>query len=183
MESDPVPRDKEAVVTLIESFRPGLLVLANRAYKLEAEDCVQDAIINAIARLDTFRGNTKAELRSWLSTITMRQCQERLRKCHVTRRRAMDAFDRADSTESSPSRQPRRDEEASLVNAALDSLPAITKQAINYRYRDDMSTREIAELLKEPEYTIRRRIDQGIKDLKAKLPSKTRFGIYLRDVK
>lgn len=115
-----------------------------------AEEVVQSALIRAIDKLHTYRG--EAALFTWLCTLCRREIsayRERTGKFTEVSfldepgpSAALDAL--ATLATDDPEAQMRRNELAQLVQATLDHLPGRYGDALEWRYIHGLSVNEIA---------------------------------------
>ena len=116
-----------------------------------AEEVVQSTLCRAIDRLATYRG--EAALFTWLCTL----CRHEIAEWYRKRNRALPAEgvedwpeirEALESLSSEPDRGPdgelRRKELARLVQVVLDSLPHPYGDALEWKYLEETSVREIA---------------------------------------
>jgi RNA polymerase sigma-70 factor, ECF subfamily len=120
-----------------------------------AEDVVQVTLIKAISGLKTYRG--EAALFTWLCTICRREigayCERRGRRPESVDliedtpevRAALDSL--AASLSQGPETQLHRGEIARVVQATLDTLPQAYSDALEWKYLEGLSVKEIAALL------------------------------------
>lgn len=116
-----------------------------------AEEAVQAAIIKALRRLHTFRG--EAALLTWLCTICRNEVSDLRRRAGRTAevgllddrpgtRAALDML--AALAANDPESRLQRQELSRLVQVALDHLPARYGDALEWKYIDGLSVDEIA---------------------------------------
>jgi RNA polymerase sigma-70 factor (ECF subfamily) len=119
-----------------------------------AEEVVQTALIKAVSKLRTYRG--EAALFTWLCTICRREITASLARAgqdaevwlpddHPDMRAALDAL--AAVAAGNPETELRRLELARLVQVTLDHLPRRYGDALEWKYIEGMSVGEIAERL------------------------------------
>lgn len=136
----------------------------------DAADAVQDAFVQAYAKLDSFRG--ASQFYTWLYRIAMNVALSRGR-----RRRPTASLDYAkESAGDEPLAAAPRPEEAvlsqeriQLVQAALAELGDEHRQILVLREIDGCAYEEIAEILELPVGTVRSRIFRARGQLKEKL--------------
>ncbi len=125
----------------------------------EAADALQDALISAFRRADSFRGD--AEVTTWLHRIVVNACLDRLRR---RRSRPVDlvADDRILESLSEPSpHEGDRRQTVLDVRAALSTLPADQRAALLLVDMAGYSVAEAAELLDCPAGTVKSRCARG----------------------
>jgi len=120
-----------------------------------AKDVVQAALVKAMRKLDTWRG--EAALFTWLCQICRREIADQLRS---QRRHASNVVLLEDSTEvraalesieappgDDPLRHANAEEVRRLVHAVLDRLPGRYGEALEWKYVEGRSVEEIGERL------------------------------------
>jgi RNA polymerase sigma-70 factor (ECF subfamily) len=150
----------------LERFRGYLRTLARiqlaarpwLAAKLDASDVAQQALLQAHAARDQFRGRTVAELAGWLRQILARTLANELRALGQAKRDVgaehaleadldasscrLDAWLAAD--DSSPSERADRRERADRLAAAVAALPPDQREAVLLKHIEGLSLAEIA---------------------------------------
>ena len=155
------------------AFRAALAVLGSPA---EAEDAAQDACVQAFKRLSQYRG--EASFRTWLMRITWRTAITRRRRLAWTLR-----WSRLDDATTDPPAPP---EQASPERGLLDTELAQTVrrvvQGLPAKFREplllaagDTGYAEIAEVLGVAEGTVKWRVSEARRLLKARLQ---RIGVH-----
>jgi RNA polymerase sigma-70 factor (ECF subfamily) len=148
--------DEAAIAEFCREYLPKVFrfALARVRVEADADDVVQNVMRNAARRIETYRGD--ATLLSWLLQICRRELSKRYARMDA--RPAPLPFDGDDalrtlveSIEASPEDEPERvalrNELTSRLRCALDELPGRYADALEMKYVDDMSSREIAEKL------------------------------------
>jgi RNA polymerase sigma-70 factor (ECF subfamily) len=152
---------------LLEAFRLYLLAIADRVMpgilraKCDGADLVQEALLDAHRGLARFRGVDVVDFRAWLRGILLHKLADWVRRYCDTDRRALgreqslDAYlakcARADepvAREAAPFSCAIAREQAAVVGAALERLPAAEKEVVLCRYWDSLSFEEIGRRLK-----------------------------------
>lgn len=148
--------DEEAFESFFEGQFPGLyrFALARLKDPELTREIVQTAICKAIANLRTYRG--EASLTAWLFTICRYEISGHYRKL----RRAPEPVELAEEAPevraalesipaslAGPEETLRRKEIAGLVHATLDHLPPRYGRALEWKYVDGLSVKEIAQRL------------------------------------
>jgi RNA polymerase sigma-70 factor (ECF subfamily) len=158
--------DGPALGQLLETYRPYLLLLARLQIgrrlrgKVDAADLVQETFLQAHRRFPHFAGTSEGELVSWLRQILATTTAGLLRsylgrKCRDLRLEHQLVLELDQSSRclesglhakaSSPSHQAARREQAVLLAAALDQLPAAYREVIILRHLEGMTFPEVAE--------------------------------------
>ncbi|UYP19009.1 RNA polymerase sigma factor SigM [Rhodococcus sp. Z13] len=150
-----VAGDRYAFETLLNRHRDHLWQVARRtSYSAEdAADALQDALLSAHRRASGFRED--AAVRSWLHSIVVNACLDRIRRNRV---RATVPLFEDDSDDLRTTRDPIHDTEMSLdVESALFALPPDQRAAIVAVDVEGYSVREAARRLGIPEGTVKSR--------------------------
>ncbi len=147
--------DEQAFEAFFDDHFPGLyrFTLARVRDPDLARDLVQSAICQGIANLRSYRG--EASLASWLYTICRHEISRHFKK---SGKRTMvelledqndvrAALDSLPAAEDGPERDLDEKELAHLVHTTLDRLPPRYGRALEWKYLDGLSVREIAERL------------------------------------
>jgi RNA polymerase sigma-70 factor (ECF subfamily) len=150
--------DERAFQEFFDATFPGLyrFALVRLGYDADAaEEVVQAALCKVIAKLHTFRG--ESALFTWCCTFCRREIGALLRQ----RGQQSQAFARLDdapevrsaldalaASEDAPEGELLRREVGDLVRVALDNLPERYAAALEWKYIEGESVREIAERLR-----------------------------------
>jgi RNA polymerase sigma-70 factor (ECF subfamily) len=129
-----------------------------------AEDVAQDAFVRVWSRLSEFRpdGNFKA----WLMRITTNTAIDAVRR----RRPQVDIEDLPlQAPEQEPESAALSSERADVVRAALMRLPVHSRTILVLREYQSLSYQEIADLLEVPLGTVKSRLSDARRRLKAEL--------------
>jgi RNA polymerase sigma-70 factor (ECF subfamily) len=131
----------------------------------EAEDVVQESYVRAFINLDQFRG--ESSLATWLSRIVLNEALGRLRR----RRPMVDlgTIENWSASQITPFLAPQLDPERtvaqreiqSLVEQAIDDLPAAFRIVLVARIIEDMSVEETAELFGLRAETVKTRLHRA----------------------
>jgi RNA polymerase sigma-70 factor (ECF subfamily) len=131
----------------------------------DAEDVVQEAYLRAFRSFDGFRGSNG---RAWLLTIVRNTSYTLLR-----RNRAVDlttTFDEevhaAGHESVNPAMILEHAEDADLMRNAIDRLPAEFREILTLRHQEDLSYKEIGDILKIPTGTVMSRLARARARLK-----------------
>jgi RNA polymerase sigma-70 factor (ECF subfamily) len=142
-----VTRYKDAVFGLCLGF------LRNRA---DAEDITHDAFIRAYNNLRRYRLDKRFS--TWIFTIAANLCRNKLRY-----RRNHPVFEPEFDSEGGPdpAHEVAREERKTKVQTALNRLPYAYRAPLVLRFYNDLSYREIGDILSIPEGTVKTRIHRG----------------------
>jgi RNA polymerase sigma factor (sigma-70 family) len=165
--------DQAAFGELADRHASRLSALAARLIgdAVEAEDLTQETLLQAYLGLDRLRDPERFS--SWIYGIAVNLAKMRLRSrrngalpmLEPTRLAALVAAD------PSPAEVVEARELWSLVESALDVLPAEQRRAVLLHYVDGLSCEEIAALLGEPAGTVRVRLHRARARLRDRLSS------------
>jgi RNA polymerase sigma-70 factor (ECF subfamily) len=130
-------------------FRRCLAILKNHA---DAEEVVQETLLNAFSRLGQYRGD--AQFGTWLVSIAHNACYARLRKFRYTHCTSLDSsdvarplMDRLPALTLTPEQQRYRSELADLLREAISALPRHYRTVLYMRDIQEMKTAETAAAL------------------------------------
>lgn len=158
---------------------PALLTIASRLTRntAEAEDLVQDSVVKAIRAREQFEAGTN--MRAWLLRILTNTFINRYRRGGLERSvlEGPDADPLADGWVSTATMEAMRDPEAlalrpvleSEIRKALSELPEEFRLAVLLADVEELSYREISEIMGCPIGTVMSRLHRGRRLLKARL--------------
>ncbi len=130
----------------------------------EAQDCVQEAYLQAYRSMETFRAQSR--LSTWLVRIVINQALERMRKHkreegNVRLDNVVDLESHMDTTglraPERPDIEASRSEVRKLLEARIDRLPDAFRTVFILRALEELSVEETAVCLGIPEATVRTR--------------------------
>jgi len=171
--------DKEKYTILVEQyqqmvFRTCMGFLHN---KDDADDLTQDVFINAYQSLPRFRGN--AAFSTWLYRIAVNASLNKIRKSPLMMIRQQfenlsgDKKGKEISVSITDGEDPEkiliRNEHVKWVQRVLDSLPENQRIAIVLSKYDNLSQREIAEIMNASEGAVEALLQRAKKNLRKKL--------------
>lgn len=153
------------------AFRLALSILDDAD---EAEEAAQDALITALDRLATFRG--EAAFTTWLYAITLNLCRGRLRKRRSRMRLALllQEILRQQVETPRPESGLQKVEADAAVWSAIRRLPDPQREAIVLRYYHDLPIEMIAQAAAVSERTVHNRLRAAHARLRALLDEKER---------
>ena len=151
---------------MLASFEATMLPHLDAAHSLarwlvrnpeDAQDVVQEAYMRAFRSFGGFRGGNG---RAWLLTIVRNTSYTLLKKNGaVDTSTSFDEEIHASPDESvSPAAVLERSEDAGLIEAAMNELPAEFREILTLRHQEDLSYKEIAEILRIPQGTVMSRL-------------------------
>ena len=169
--------EKGAFRELIELYRKKIyyLSLDLTGNHHDAEDLSQEVFIKAYRSLKNFRGDAK--FNSWLYRITVNTCISQRRKKSLAAMTLQEDFE-SESTpqffsESESSHNPERHAEASMmqqhINSALQQLTPRERSVFVLRHYNDLPLKEIAQILKITEGTVKSMLFRAIQRLQKEL--------------
>jgi RNA polymerase sigma-70 factor (ECF subfamily) len=155
--------DTEAWGEIVSRYKDAVygLCLGFLRQPADAEDIAQDAFIRAYENLRRY--HLEKRFSTWLFTIASNLCRNRLRY-----RRYHPVAAPPDQIEGGrdPAKEVAREDRHRQVRAALDLLPYAYRAPLVLRFFNDLSYREIAEVLSLPEGTVKTRIHRAKIQLK-----------------
>jgi len=126
----------------------------------EAEDVVQESYLRAIRRFAGFRGG---DGRAWLLTIVRNGCYDRLRQKGASAQTT--DFDEALHSGARQTMNPETAllvaEKRELVSKSLAELPAEYREVLVMREMEELSYREIADIVEIPMGTVMSRLSRA----------------------
>jgi RNA polymerase sigma-70 factor (ECF subfamily) len=142
----------------------------------DAQDLTQEVFIKVYRTVGSFDGE-KASFNTWVTTVTRNLLVDHFRKKRNDR--ATDSIDAARGADEdgpslaerladgsvSPHVQVERRERREMVHRALQQISPDLREAVILRDLQDMDYREIAQVLKVPEGTVKSRINRGRAEL------------------
>jgi RNA polymerase sigma-70 factor (ECF subfamily) len=159
--------DREALETLLRCLLDDAYAVAFRILGRpdEAQDAVQEGVLNAVRGLDGYRG--EASFRTWLLRIVANAARSMARSNGRRRESALDdiAFEVA-ASEPEPDAGLLLAGEQARLEAALASLPEKQRLAVTLRIYQDLPYREIAVIAQCTEGSARVNYHLGLKRLK-----------------
>jgi RNA polymerase sigma-70 factor (ECF subfamily) len=158
------PTPRPPLTALIEEHSEFLYRFAYRlsGSAADAEDLVQQAFLAAHTKIDQLREPEKS--RAWLVAIV----RNALRKSH-RRERPIPVCDAGDGIEPVTESDLEQLLNAECVQAALNELPEEFRSTLVLFYFDDLSYKDIAELLDVPIGTVMSRLSRGKAYLRQRL--------------
>ena len=134
----------------------------------DSQDVVQEAFLRAFKSFSGFHGSNG---RAWLLTIVRNTAYTLLKKGHADD--LTTAFDeeihRSEKEFVSPAAILEHREEAKLIRAAMNELPAEFREILILRHQEDLSYKEIADITQIPPGTVMSRLARARSKLKEKL--------------
>ncbi len=131
--------------------------LFNAAYRIvgsrdEAADITQQTFVKAYENLRNF--NPEFKFFSWIYRIVMNEALT-----HISRAKRLREVELPDQPEvKNPEELLQESENSAKIHSALQQLPAEQRTAIILRHFHDLSYREMADILRIPEKTVKSRL-------------------------
>jgi len=116
-----------------------------------AKDVVQNGFIKAWEKLHTF--NPRYKFYSWLYKTIVNESLNTLRSSNI-----FEKFSTQESSIDNPYQELMKKEENKTLLDAIDNLPSDYKLIIQLRHFEDMSYKELAEILEIEEKTVKSRL-------------------------
>ena len=160
-------------VALAEAYRRhggAVFGLARRVLKSasEAEDVTQEVFLRLWNQPDKF-DPTRGSLRSFLLAQSHARAVDAIRSLESRRQREMNNAHRTASAEYDMAHEVWDLALADKISGALGKLPEDERRAIELAYFDGRTYVEVAELLDQPEGTIKSRIRNGMRRMRVAL--------------
>jgi len=133
----------------------------------DAEDATERTFVAALAAIDGFR-DTGSTFRAWLFRIAHNELANTLRARGRERTGRLDAGPEPGDT-ADLLHELTREEDARRVRRALDRLPEDRRQVLVLRFVDELSAREIGEVLDRSEGAVRVLQHRALRDLAREL--------------
>jgi RNA polymerase sigma-70 factor, ECF subfamily len=139
----------------------------------DARDATQETFLAAYKNLRAFRGEAKVS--SWLHRIAVNQCITKQRRSKVRSEAALDdeeeknAAKFAISADRLPSGIAEGRERTEAVRRAVNSLPVELRQVVVMKEFEELTFREIADVLELPLSTVKSRLYTALKQLQMRL--------------
>lgn len=168
--------DRAALDGLFARHRGRLLAFLNvhmrpvLARRIQAEDVLQETLLEAARKLDGFELREPSSFYRWLIGIARFKVSEAERAAGA-RKRALETPLEDDplQEQTSPSGRAVRAEHAALLRSALDALGGDQAVAIRLRYLEGCSTAETAEALGRSEAAVKALLMRGFATLAARM--------------
>lgn len=135
-----------------------------------SEDIVQESFIKAYQKIDSFEG--RSSFRSWMYQITLNTARNKLRSL---KRENVSIENMTLATENRLDETLHRHSVFEKLKAEIDELPEKQRQAISLRVFDDLSFKEIAEIMNCPYDTAKANYRHAMLKLKSKIECHPEF--------
>ena len=164
--------DSKAFSSLVLKHQQSLLRLCMRFTNSHdlAEDIVQDTFVKAFRKLSTFEG--RSSFKSWLFQIAVNTAKNKIRATKDTVNiDTVQISIGGISTEGLEERGVR-----DMIRDFVDELPEKQKMALTLRIYDDLSFKEIAEIMECPYDTAKANYRHGLMSIKKNIEKKNLMG-------
>ena len=182
--------NQQAYEELIARFQQPVYTLALRLLNNQSEACdvVQEVFLKVFRSIGNFRG--QSTLKTWIYRITVNEAHNARRWFFRHRRRELELNANAEDTHAireiadagrSPFDEAVTSQQRHMIEAALENISAIFREAVVLRDISDLSYEEIAEVLGVNLGTVKSRILRGREALREELagPMKGHAGLRL----
>lgn len=166
-----IAQDEEACGELLDLYKNQIFtfVLRMAGNPADAEDIAQETFVKAFTHLESY--NPEYPLITWLFKIAHNTCLDHLRarKPQALSINDEDApIDIADSA-AGPDTVTEWKLQTEDTERLLASLPPLYREALLLQYRDELTCREIAEIVQAPEGTVKIRLSRAKAMLREKM--------------
>lgn len=157
--------DSKAFSSLVLKHQQSLLRLCMRFTSSQdlAEDIVQDTFIKAYRKLDTFEG--RSSFKSWLFQIAINTAKNKLRATKDTVNIDNVQISIGGLSTEGLEKEGLRE----MIREFVDELPEKQKTALTLRVYDDLSFKEIADIMECPYDTAKANYRHGLMSIKKNL--------------
>lgn len=169
--------DHNAFGELVELYKDRVFALTYRMLgnRQEAEDVAQEAFIRAYTNIDRYQIDRKFS--TWLYRIATNLSIDRMRKkkpdyyldAEVAGTEGLTMYSQISTEEPLPEEEVVSLEAQEGIHQAILSLPAKYRSAITLKYIQELSLKEISEILDLPVGTVKTRIHRGREALRKQL--------------
>jgi len=167
--------DAEAFSEIVRRWERRIFALAFGILGREedARDATQETFLAAFRSLRGFRGEAKVS--SWLHRIAVNQCITRQRRAKVRNEAALEDEQERDASKFSapvsfsPARTVESRQITEAVRCAVNSLPIDLRQIVVMKEFEELTFREIADILDLPLSTVKSRLYTAMKQLQMRL--------------
>ncbi|WGG45409.1 sigma-70 family RNA polymerase sigma factor [Rossellomorea sp. DA94] len=132
-----------------------------------SEDIVQEVFFSAFRNTDTFKG--RSSYKTWLYAITINKSKDLLRKPFMKEPFFQRMKNKVTPTHPTPEQHVIQMEGQHGLAVEVMGLPIKYREVIILYYYEDLSTKEVASLLKIPHSTAKTRIQRGRMALRKQL--------------
>ena len=169
--------DQNAFGEIVEIYKDKVFQLCFRMLgnRHEAEDMAQEAFVRAYVNIHTF--NIKLKFSTWLYRIATNLCIDRIRKkkpdyyldAEVAGTDGLNMYSQIAADIENPSDEVESLEIHDTIQKEILKLPEKYRSVIVLKYIDELSLKEISEILDMPVGTVKTRIHRGREALRKQL--------------
>lgn len=158
--------DERAVDALVRRYMGDVYAVTTRVLQDAelAQDAAQEALINALRALHTFRGD--ASFRTWLLRIALNAARTIARRQYHRREVALEAAVEVAASDVGAADSVALKDEADRANRLLAQLPEKQRMAVTLRVNQGLSYQEIGRVLDCTEGAARVNYHLGVKRLR-----------------
>ncbi|MGV3487379.1 MAG: RNA polymerase sigma factor SigW [Tuberibacillus sp.] len=170
----------EAFARLVDLYKSQVYNICLRMVKIpaEAEDLAQEAFIRAFTNIGKYE--TDKKFSTWLYRIATNLSIDFLRKkkpgvyldAELPGTEGFDMHSQLSANDPLPEDQVVQKETSAWLQDEIDQLPPKYRAAIILKYMEDLSLKEISEVLDLPVPTVKTRIHRGREALKERLAAR-----------
>ncbi len=159
--------DRRAAAVLVRRHSNRVMAVAARMLnnQAEAEDVTQEVFLRTWRMADKWKTG-QAKLTTWMHTVTVNLCIDRLRKPKFAN---SDDVPEMSDTSATPAQNVEREEQAKQVRNALSKLPDRQRAAVILCYFQECTNIEAAKILKVSVDALESLLARGRRGLKAHL--------------
>ncbi len=169
--------DREAFAEIVELYKNKVYSICYRMLgnPHEAEDLTQEAFLRAYVNIDRYQSNRKFS--TWLYRIATNLCIDRIRKkkpdysldAKIQGTEGLTMYSQLASTRSLPEEEIVDMEMKDIVQEAIMNLPEKYRTVVVLKYIEELSLKEIGEILEMPVGTVKTRLYRGREALRKQL--------------
>ncbi|HYJ86582.1 MAG TPA: sigma-70 family RNA polymerase sigma factor [Pyrinomonadaceae bacterium] len=166
--------DAEAFGEIVQRWERRIFALAFGMLGREedARDATQETFLAAFRNLRAFRGEAKVS--SWLHRIAVNQCITRQRRAKVRNESALETEEEKNASSFAsahylPSRVVEGLERTAAVRRAVNSLPVDLRQVVVMKEFEELTFKEISDILDLPLSTVKSRLYTALRQLQMRL--------------
>lgn len=132
-----------------------------------AADVAQEAFVRAHRSLGSFRG--EADFGTWLHRIVMNLAMNRIKSDRARSRHEVDPQSAAAEKASGGSPFGQGEDLRGPIEKALHELPTLQRAVVILRHLDGLSTKQVSEILRCSQGTVKTHLFRGLKKMRVKL--------------
>jgi RNA polymerase sigma-70 factor (ECF subfamily) len=156
--------NSQAIDKLVKSCQPAAFKLALSILDdaAEADDAAQDALIQAIRAIPSYRA--EASFETWFYRIVVNNCLGKLRKRRTRQKMhhlLVDLFRHKRSTEAPPEKQTIQDDDTDYILRLVNDLDQKLRLPLVLRYYQELPIAQIAEIMHVSTRTIHTRLKRA----------------------